>query len=247
MSCGDHKPDPVEFGPAQFATTDWSIVLASGAADTSASRAALDTLCRQYWTPLYAYARRHGLPPHDAEDMTQTFIARLLERHAFPQADQRRGRFRAFILTAFKNFLHDQWQKTRAQKRGGGQPFLSLDTAAVEYSLAAPASLSPDKLFDRRWALVLLEQSLARLECEYQRSGRGQLFAELQPFLTGDPGGSYAAVAGRLRMTEGAVKVAAHRLHHRYREVIRTEIARTVARPDEIEDELRLLRTALGA
>ena len=233
---------------AQFATTHWTVVLASNSADSSEVRQALDALCRIYWYPLYAFARRQGRNVHDAEDLTQAFVARLLERKAISQADPSRGRFRSFLLTAFKNFLRDEWEKGRAQKRGGGQPDLSLDYATGEqrYQLEPAADFTPERIFERRWALTLLDRALNRLESEYQRAGRGKLFTELKPFLLGDTGDPQAAAAARLQMTEGAVKVTIHRMGRRYREVIRAEIAHTLADAAEIEDELRCLQAALS-
>ncbi len=170
----------------------------------------------------------------------------MLERNAIGQADAGKGRFRTFLLTAFKNFLHDEWEKGRAQKRGGGQADLTIDTSGAEEGLELATDATPEKIYERRWALTLLEQALARLEAEHKRVGREQLFAELHPFLLGEGTEGYAAAAARLRMTEGAVKVAAHRLRRRYREVIRVEIARTVSDAGEIEDELQRLQAALS-
>ncbi len=245
MSSADDKHETIALDAAQFATTNWSLITGSQHSETTSAREALEALCKLYWPPLYAYARRQGRAPHDAQDLTQAFVVRLLERRSINRADPARGRFRTFLLTAFKNFLRDEWDKGRAQKRGGGQDLLSIDAALAEKGLEPAIETTPEKIYERRWALTLLEQSLARLEAEYKRGGREQLFAQLQGFLLGEDPGSYAAAAARLRMTEGAVKVAAHRLNRRYREVIRAEIARTVSDAAEIEDELLHLQAAL--
>lgn len=234
---------------AQFATTHWSVVLSAGGTSTQ-GQAALEKLCRAYWYPLYAYVRRKGQSPHDAQDLTQAFFARLLERGLVKDADPARGRFRSFLLTSLKNFLNDEWDKARAQKRGGGHPVISLDEQAAEgrYLLEPADESNAEKIFERRWALTLLEQTLARLEAEYAALGKRRLFDELHPVLLGEKRSlTYAQAGERLGMTEGAVKVTVHRMHRRYRELVRAEIANTVAAPIEIEDELRHLFSVLSA
>ena len=234
---------------AQFTTTHWSVVLAAGNTSSPDSSQALASLCQTYWYPLYACVRRLGRSPHDAQDLTQAFFARVLERSLVKEADPARGRFRSFLLTSLKNFLADEWDKAQAQKRGGGQPSFSWDEPSAEtrYELEPAHEINAEKLFERRWALTLLEQALKRLEAEYAALGKQRLFDELHIVLLGEKGSlTYAEVGARLAMTEGTVKVAAHRLRRRYRELVRAEIAHTVASPGEIDDEIRHLFAALG-
>lgn len=209
---------------------------------------ALEKLCRTYWYPLYAYIRRKGLGEHEAQDLTQGFFAQLLERQSLCGLDREKGKFRSFLLAALKHFLADEWDKAQTVKRGGGKPLISLDdeTAESRYRLEPSHDLAPDKIYERRWALTLLEQVLTRLEVEYVNDGKNVMFDELQQFLQGkQPGAPYSNAARTLGMTEGAVKVAVHRLRRRYRELLRMEIANTVASASEIEDELRHLLAAL--
>ena len=234
---------------AQFATTHWSLVLAAGSAESTQARAALEKLCRTYWYPLYAYIRRKGHRPPDAQDLTQAFFARLLERSLVKKADPVRGRFRTFLLTSLKNFLTDEWDKAHAQKRGGGLAVLSLDEPPAEsrYQLEPADESSAERIFERRWAMTLLEQALARLEAEHAALGKRRLFDELHVILLGEkPTLTYADVGARLGMTEGAVKVALHRMRRRYRELTRAEIANTVASPGEIDEEIRYLFSVLS-
>jgi RNA polymerase sigma-70 factor (ECF subfamily) len=231
-----------------FATTHWSVVLTAGRSDTAGGREALARLCQSYWYPLYAHARRRGCPPHDAQDLTQEFFAQLLERQSFAGADPSRGRFRSFLLTAMNNFLVTEWKKARAQKRGGGESLLSLDLAAAEqrFDLEPAARDTPDKAFDKQWALTLLEEVLNLLEKEYRRDGKADLFVALKQTLMGARESQpYAQLAAELGVSESAVKVAVHRLRKRYRELIRAEIAHTVASPDEVNDEMRHLLATL--
>ena len=223
--------------------------MAAARSETPNARAALEQLCRNYWAPLYAYVRRVGHQPEDAQDLTQAFFARLLAGHILAQADSQRGRFRSFLLASLKHFLAHEWEKARAQKRGGRVQFVPLDFDTAE-SRCAPAAASrdtPDKVFDRHWALALLDVVLARLRKEYNDSGRDDLFLGLKPTLEGGRSGApYRDLGGRLGLSEGAVKVAAHRLRLRYRELLRAEIANTVSGPEEVEEELRQLFAALG-
>jgi len=235
--------------PAAFVTTHWSVVLTASRSDTTRSRDALARLCQTYWYPLYAYVRRLGNAPPDAQDLTQEFFARLLEKNYLVGADESRGRFRSFLLAALKHFLANEWDKARAQKRGGGQIPVSIDLAAAETACRfEPAdTATAEKIFERRWALTLLEQVLRRLREEYVRSGREKWFEQLKPTLTeASRAVRYAEIALRLGTSEGAVKVAVHRLRQRYREMLRAEIADTVASPGEVEDELRNLFAALA-
>ena len=244
-----HSEAGVEAGRPAFVTTHWSVVLAAGAADTTSSRDALTRLCQTYWHPLYAYVRRIGHSPHDAQDLTQEFFARLLEKNSLTAADESRGRFRSFLLASLKHFLANEWDKARAQKRGGALIPIPIDGSSAETSCQwEPADrTTPERIFERRWALTLLEGVLRRLREEYVRDGKENLFEQLKPTLTeASRTVRYAEIAVRLGTTEGAVKVAVHRLRQRYREVLRAEIAGTVATPGEVDDEIRSLFAALS-
>jgi len=241
-------PAEVPVGAA-FVTTQWSAVLAAGRSDTTRARSALEELCRNYWPPLYAYVRRLGYSPPDAQDLTQEFFARLLERRTVARADPERGRFRSFQLKSLKHFLAHEWEKARAQKRGGRVQILPLDSDTAETRYAQPADPddTPDRAFDRQWALALLDVVLRRLRKEYADCGRDGLFLALKETLTGGRAEiAYRDLGARLGMSEGAVKVAAHRLRQRYRELLREEIANTVSGPEAVEEELRQLFAALG-
>jgi len=223
-------------------------VLAAGRSDTTHAREALARLCQTYWYPLYAYVRRRGHSPEDAQDLTQEFFARLLERKAVATVSPEKGKFRSFLLASMNHFLADEWDKARAQKRGGGQT-IPLDTASAETRyLQHPAeTLTPEKAFDQRWALTLLEEVYQRLQQEHEREGKGGMFEALRFCLTGQRSAvPYADLARRLDLSEGAVKVAVHRLRQRYRKLLRNLIAETVSTPDEVEEELRCLLRALA-
>ena len=227
-----------------FATTHWSVVLAAGQSADAQASAALEQLCRTYWYPLYAYVRRRGHGHEDAQDLTQGFLLQLLERKSFARADPNRGRFRSFLLAGLNYFLADEHARATAQKRGGGQPVFSFDaqTAADRYRLEAVDDRSPDKLFDRCWALTLLDQVLARLEQEFHEADKTDLFQRLRGFLVAGAGEeTYAQVATELAMSSEAVKKAVHRLRRRYAELFREEIARTVGDAAAVDDELRHL------
>ncbi len=235
--------------PPVFATTRWSVVLAAGHADSSQSRDALAHLCQTYWYPLYAYARRRGHSSHDAQDLTQEFFARLLEGNWVAQADRQRGRFRSFLLTAMKHFMVNEWRKATTQKRGGPRPAVSLDDASAEqrYQLEPQEKSTPESLFERGWALTLLNDVLAKLEHEYGREGKRDWMEALRPALTVTRDGiRYSDIADRLGITETAARVAVHRLRQRYRRLIRAEVAHTVDSPDEVEEEMRHLFKILG-
>jgi RNA polymerase sigma factor (sigma-70 family) len=220
----------------QFAATRWTVVLTAGQGQSRA----LEELCRTYWYPLYAYVRRRGYEAHEAEDLTQEFFARLLTKNYLADVEREKGKFRSFLLASLKHFLANEWDKARAQKRGGGQTFVSLD-AETRYRQEPADELSADKLLDRQWALALLDLVLTRLEAETDATQ----FAALKSFLTADKDTiPYAEVAGKLRTTEGAVKVAVHRLRKRYRALLREEIAHTVAGPAEVDEEIRHLFAA---
>jgi RNA polymerase sigma factor (sigma-70 family) len=247
-STADSRKRPPTASPV-FVTTRWSVVISAQGRNSPAAEEALEQLCRAYWYPLYAYVRRAGHPAADAEDLTQAFFALLLEKEWLGVAARERGRFRSFLLGALKHFLANEWDKARAWKRGGQVRWVSLDAPVGEDRLQHEpvAQGSPDLEFDRRWALTLLGEVLTRLEQEYARAGKGKLFGQLKSSLGGDREEvNYAQLAGELKMSEGAVRVAVHRLRQRYRELLREEIAQTVATTSEVEDELRQLFQALS-
>jgi len=235
-------------GHPQFATTQWSLVAAAGSRESGEARAALEDLCRAYWYPVYAFIRRRGHQPADATDLTQEFFARLIEKDYLDSADQQRGRFRTFLLTAVTRFLANERERAAAQKRGGGtRPLsLSVEDGETRYQLEPTDRWSPERLFDRRWALTILDQTLTKLRAEQEGAGKGSLFDVLKVYLTGETGvPTLRQSADRLDMTEGSVKVAVHRLRQKYRELLRHEIGQTVAEDGQVEDELRLLLSAL--
>jgi RNA polymerase sigma-70 factor (ECF subfamily) len=235
---------------ARFHTTRWSVVLSAGDRPTSQSRDALATLCETYWYPLYAFTRREGYSPEQAEDLTQGFFERFLEKNYLGDVRRERGKFRSFLLASLKHYLSNQRDRDRALKRGGGKPILSLDAELAEsqYRLDPGHDLTPDKVFERRWAMALLDRVLRRLQEEQEAAGKGEQFARLSSHLTRERGGeSYREVAEHLGMTEGAVKVAVHRLRRRFRKVLREEISETVAGEDQIDEEIRDLFAALSS
>ncbi len=237
-------------GRPGFNTTHWSVVLAAGAVSTAGSQSALATLYMAYWYPLYAFIRREGHNPHDAEDLTQAFFTWLLANNHLRQADPGRGRFRSFLLATLKHFLSDERKKANAQKRGGGRTLLSLDAQSAEemYRMEPTTNWTADRIFDQQWALSVLERTVSRLRQEYVAGGRLELFEELKHFQSGEPAGaSYREVASRLGLSESAVKSAIFRLRRRHRDLLREEVAQTVATPAEIEGEIRHLIVALGA
>jgi len=224
-----------------FATTRWSIIAAAGQTSDAQVNMALEELCQTYWYPLYAHVRRRGYSKEDAEDLTQAFFARFLEKNYLNGLSSQRGRFRAFLLAALKNFLANEWDKSQRQKRGGGATFLSLDWQDAEsrYRIDPADQLSPDKLFDRAWALTLLERVMHRLE---RVNLDNTYFQQLKPCLTAERRAiNYSEVAGQLGITESAVRVAAHRLRRQYRELLRAEIAETLMDKEQLEDELHAL------
>jgi RNA polymerase sigma factor (sigma-70 family) len=232
-----------------FVTTQWTVVLSAARNDTPRARAALESLCQTYWHPLYAYVRRRGHSPEDAQDLTQEFFARLLERNAVATVSPDKGRFRSFLLASLNHFLADQWDKNRAQKRGGGK-VISLDPQIAETQLneAAARDFTPERAFEHRWAMTLLEQVYQRLGEEYRQQNKAALFDALRFTLAGSSATApYVELARQLDMTEGAVKVAVHRLRQRYRALLRETIADTVASPEEVEDELRYLFRILSS
>ena len=227
-----------------FATTRWSVVLDAGRSHSARSDLALAELYRIYWYPLYAYVRRLGHDVHSAQDLTQEFFYKLLEKNYVGQADRRRGKFRWFLLTAFKCFLANEWDRIRAQKRGGGQEPIALDalTAEQRYSLEPVDRFSADQIYERRWALDLLESARSQLREEYIENGKADRFEWLSEFLPGDKAGAtYAEIGPKLGLNENAIKQEVHRMRKRFGELLRAEISRTVAHPDEINEEIRYL------
>ncbi len=233
-----------------FATTHWTVVLAAGRRSTPQADQALEQLCRTYWFPLYAYVRRRGYTNEDAEDLTQAFFTRFLARNYLAGLNAERGRFRAFLLASLKHFLINDWKKSRRQKRGGGEAPLSLDwqTADTKFQVAAANEPSPDKAFDREWALALLAKVIERLQQECEAGGKAKLFEHLKIFLTaGKEEAAQAETAKALGMEEGTVRVAVHRLRKRYRQLLRAEIAQTLTDAADVDEEMRALFGAFSA
>ena len=248
MTSTEHTQDSLP-AAGNFTPTHWSVVVAARRNDSTHARVALEKLCRAYWPPIYAFVRRQGHNPHDAQDLTQEFFARLLAKNYLAEVDRSKGRFRSFLLASLKHFLANEWDKSQAQKRGGGQVLIPIDAATAETSFGfQPAdNLTAEKIFERRWALTLLDQVLRRLRADYVRDGKEKLFEQLKTTLTEvSRTVAYAEMAARLDTTEGAVKVAVHRLRQRYRELLRAEIADTVASVGEVEEEIRNLFAALA-
>jgi len=232
--------------PARFPTTLWTVVLGAGQVGAPQASDALAQLCQAYWYPLYSFVRHRGYSSHDAQDLTQAFFAHLLEKRGLGRVDPQQGRFRTFLLAALKNFLANEWDRAHARKRGGGQTIVSLDHDRAEsrYQREPSHAYTPERHFERQWALTLLEQVLGDLQSEYHVDGKGELFDALKGVLLGQAG-TYAGIAARLGSSEGAIKAAAHRLRGRYRERTRARIAETVG-PEQVEDELRHLLGVLG-
>jgi RNA polymerase sigma factor (sigma-70 family) len=232
-----------------FRTTHWSLVLAAGAEATTSSRRALETLCGLYWYPLYAFVRRRGCDVEEARDLTQGFFTRLIEKNVVRTADPGRGKFRSYLLGTLKHYLANEWDRARALKRGGGRAVLSIDTDSAESRFRhEPADeMTPQKLFERQWALTLLDAVLKRLREEFAQKGREHVFERLKVYLSGETGGvGYDQVASELDMTKTAVKVTVHRLRRRYQQLLRDEIAQTVASEEEVEEEIQYLFAAFG-
>lgn len=247
MLAMDDTPD--RGGGLEFHTTHWSLVLAARPEDAggqTVARRALAELCGTYWYPLYAFVRLRGYGPEPAQDLTQAFFARLLERGGLGGADPDKGRFRSYLLGAMKHFLANDWHRAQARKRGGELHFIDLDSLEPEarYALAPATSEDPDLRFDREWAVTTLDRARRQLQAAYERKGQAELFAELEGSLTGEEP-DRRQVAERLGLTDGAVKVAVHRLRRRLRDSIRAQIAETVGDPEEIEEEMRHLLAVL--
>jgi RNA polymerase sigma-70 factor (ECF subfamily) len=250
MSSSRRRADRLSAAPAQFATTRWSVVVAARNGASVEAREALTDLCRVYWYPLYAFVRRKGHSADEAQDLTQAFFARLLEKDFLAAVDRERGKFRSFLMTTCQHFLANEWDRTQARKRGGGETHLSLDFQDAEnrYSREPAHTWTPEKLFERRWATTLLEDVLAQLGKEYARAGKNEQFDRLKEFLVPvdrtDPSSKIAADLG---MTEGALRVAVHRIRRRYRELLEAAIGRTVEGPEQVQDEIRCLFAAFGS
>lgn len=239
----------MNFPPSRgFTTTRWTLVMAASRDSTPTSREALAELCERYWPPLYSYARRHGYSVDQAQDLTQAFFARFLEKRDVQAADPQRGRFRSFLLTSFKHFVANEHDRERAQKRGGGQVPIALEveTAEARYAAEPPDKLTPEALFERQWALDVIDRGLAKVRADYVKAGKEAMFERLKGFLIGEKEqGGYADVARTLGTTEGAIKVTVHRLRRRFRDVLRAEIMATVSDDSEIDDEIRYLIAVL--
>jgi RNA polymerase sigma-70 factor (ECF subfamily) len=232
-----------------FDTTQWTMVVQAGQHSSPESRRALSALCECYWYPLYAYVRRRGYQPAEAQDLTQAFFTELLEKDRLRLADQQRGRFRAFLLASLQNFVANQWRAAHAQKRGGQMPAVSLDLGSAEsrYRFEPSTDWTPERIYERRWALTLLDRAMNRLRSEYETAGKLAVYERMKNHLAGGSQlPSYEHLASDLKMTEGSVKVAIHRMRKRCRELLRAEIGETVADPSEIDEELRSLFAALG-
>ena len=249
MEFHNRLPDALSGSADDFATTQWSLVIAAGERGSVEAEYALAVLCQRYWFPLYAFARRRVAEVHEAQDLTQEFFLRLLEKNSLAAACPERGRFRSFLLTSLKNFLANEWDRTTAQKRGGDRERLSLDWEAGESRLSFEPSHSdtPEREFERQWALTLLENVVRRLQDEFVAAGKSRQFELLKETLTaGRAALDYVAVAQDLAISEEAARQAAHRLRKRYRELLRDEVAATIETPTEVEDEIYRLFQALG-
>lgn len=236
----------------RFASTQWSLVLAAGQRATPEAEQALAQLCGAYWAPIYAYLRRRGYSAPEAEDLTQSFFVRLMEKNYLQEARRERGRFRSFLLASLKHFLANEWDRAQARKRGGRLQFISLEEIPLSESRCPLdlRSLTPEEQYERQWVLTLLHRAIARLGEEYTHAGKTRLFEHLRDFLTGADGLPYKQVAAALEMNEGAVKTAVHRLRSRFRKLLREEIAETLPHPDEqgeIDEEIRYLLKTLGS
>jgi RNA polymerase sigma-70 factor (ECF subfamily) len=249
MALHDSSHDSVSPKVREFTTTHWSVVLSAGNPESPQAADALERLCRTYWYPLYAYVRRDGSSPEDAQDLTQAFFARFLQKDYLADVRREKGRFRSFLLASLRHFLADERDRSRAIKRGGGRTILSLDAQDAEgrYVLEPKDELTAEKVFERRWALTVLEAARARLREDYARAGKTERFEALETFLPGEQAaGTYAQAAGRLGVAVGTVKWEVHQLKQHFRELLRAEIAHTVPSADEIDEEVRHLITVLS-
>ena len=232
-----------------FATTHWSVVQSAADDDTDCAAHALEQLCAKYWYPIYAFIRRRGMDHHETEDLTQAFFAQLLEKKSLKRADREKGKFRTFLLSSLTNFLNNEWDKKQTIKRGGRHQIISLDEALAEerYRCEPVTSDTPERQFERRWALTLLQQVLDSLKQEYVESGKAELFVRLEPFITGEVvPGMYAQLEVELGMREETIRVALSRLRSRFGRLLRDEIAHTVVSPEEVDGEIRDLFVAIS-
>ena len=243
------RRNSVSTGKQRFATTHWSVISAAGKSSSPQQKQALETLCQSYWFPLYAYLRRRGYDTHQAEDLTQAFFAHILEKKDLGTADPKCGKFRSFLLVRLKYFLSDERDRAQAKKRGGGKKVLSLSiqNAEGQYALEPAIQLSPEMLFEKSWALTVLERTMGRLEAEMAEKNKQKLFDFLKVYLTTDNDViPYQDMAAELKMTEGSVRVAVHRLRRQYRKLLRDEVAQTVGDEDQIDEEMGCLFAALA-
>ncbi len=234
---------------AEFCSTRWSAVLAAGRPGQPGAAEALGALCRAYWYPLYVYVRRRGHPPAEAQDLTQEFFARLIEKNVVQVADPERGRFRSFLLASLANFLNNEWDRSRAVKRGAAYEMVSWDaqTAEERYLQEPRHEETPEKVFEQRWALTVLDQALGLLRAEYSRAGKGEIFETLQVCLSGGrPPEPYAGLGGKLGLSEPAVRVAVHRLRQRFGAMLRHVVSQTLGQEENLDEELRHLASRLG-
>lgn len=247
MTNANFRLSPEHEHPASFRTTRWSVVLAAQGKASGDAVQSLEALCRQYWPPLYAYVRQRGHAEHDAQDLTQAFFTRFLEKQWLTAADRERGRFRSFLLMTLKRFLANEWDRSQTQKRGGGIQIISMD-AAEPMSLPDPSAKSAESLFERRWALTLLEAVMRRLRQEHESAGRLAEYERLKPCLTAERGSiDYEALAADLNLQPASARSTVHRLRKRFREIFREEVSGTVANAADVEDEMRTVIAALGS
>ena len=250
MPSSNREQPSASHNAGHFLTTRWSMVVEAGRRSSPRAAEALATLCGIYWFPLYAYVRRHGHSADDAQDLTQEFFVHLLEKQTLQVADKERGRFRSFLLASMKNFLAKQWRRGAAQKRGGGQSVISLDADGGEkrYRLEPSHDATPDRIFERQWALTLLEQALTKLRAEFDAKGRIELFDRLKMVLGGQKSTvPYRDLGDQLKMSEAAVKVAIHRMRRRYRVLLREEVQQTIGAEEDVDAELRHLFDTLAS
>jgi RNA polymerase sigma factor (sigma-70 family) len=246
---GSETTDASPTRQGRFVTTHWSVVLQARDKASAGSQEALETLCQTYWYPGYAFIRSQGHRPEDAQDLTQEFFARLLSKDFLQAARPEKGRFRTFLRVALKRFLANEWDRVRAQKRGGGAAHVSFDTSLAEERLQSEQSiaLAPDQIYDRRWALALLDEAMTRLEREYATANKDADVRHLKPHLLAVHGSiPYAEIAAALQTSEGAARVAVHRFRKRFRELFREAVADTVGEADEVEGEIRYVLEILG-